>query len=60
MSGHPWRTRSIPNVVAEVECCRDLFPQAKEIFFDDDTFPWAKARTLDACQAFKPLKFTWS
>jgi hopanoid biosynthesis associated radical SAM protein HpnJ len=60
MSGHPWRTRSIPNVVAEVERCRDLFPQAKEIFFDDDTFPWAKARTLDACQAFKPLKFTWS
>jgi hopanoid biosynthesis associated radical SAM protein HpnJ len=60
MSGHPWRTRSVPNVVAEVQRCRELFPQAKEIFFDDDTFPWAKARTLDICQAFKPLKFTWS
>jgi hopanoid biosynthesis associated radical SAM protein HpnJ len=59
-SGHPWRTRSVPNVVAEVQRCRELFPQAKEMFFDDDTFPWAKARTLDICQAFKPLKFTWS
>jgi hopanoid biosynthesis associated radical SAM protein HpnJ len=60
MSGHPWRTRSIANVVAEVQRCRELFPQAKEIFFDDDTFPWAKARTLEICQAFKPLHFTWS
>jgi hopanoid biosynthesis associated radical SAM protein HpnJ len=60
MSGHPWRTRSIPNVVAEVQRCRELLPQAKEIFFDDDTFPWAKARTLDICRAFKPLHFTWS
>ena len=60
MSGHPWRTRSIPNVVAEVQRCRDLFPKAKEIFFDDDTFPWAKARTIDICNAFKPLRFTWS
>jgi hopanoid biosynthesis associated radical SAM protein HpnJ len=59
-SGHPWRTRSVPSVVAEVHRCRELFPQAEEMFFDDDTFPWAKARTLDICQAFKPLKFTWS
>lgn len=60
MRGHPWRTRSNPNVVAEVQRCRELFPQAKEIFLDDDTFPWANARSLDICQAFKPLKFTWS
>jgi len=60
MSGHPWRTRSVANVVAEVKRCRDLFPEAKEIFFDDDTFPWAKDRTLEICEAFKPLKFTWS
>jgi radical SAM superfamily enzyme YgiQ (UPF0313 family) len=46
--------------VAEVRRCRELFPQAREIFLDDDTFPWAKARTLDICQAFKPLKCMWS
>lgn len=60
MSGHPWRTRSIPNVVKEVKRCLELFPEAKEIFFDDDTFPWAKDRTIELCKALKPLKFTWS
>ncbi len=60
MSGHPWRTRGIHNVVEEVKRCLEYFPQAKEIFFDDDTFPWAKDRTIEICKAFKPLKFTWS
>jgi len=60
MSGHPWRTRGIPNVVEEVKRCLEYFPNAKEIFFDDDTFPWAKDRTIEICKAFKPLKFTWS
>jgi len=60
MSGHPWRTRSVSNVVEEVKRCLEYFPQAKEIFFDDDTFPWAKDRTIEICKAFKPLKFTWS
>jgi hopanoid biosynthesis associated radical SAM protein HpnJ len=60
MSGHPWRTRSVPNVVEEVKRCLEHFPNAKEIFFDDDTFPWAKDRTIEICKAFKPLKFTWS
>ena len=60
MSGHPWRTRSVSNVVEEVKRCLEYFPQAKEIFFDDDTFPWAKDRTIEICEAFKPLKFTWS
>lgn len=60
MSGHPWRTRSAANVVAEVKGALKLFPEAKEIFFDDDTFPWAKAHVLEMCEALKPLKFTWS
>jgi len=60
MSGHPWRVRSIPNVVEEVKRCLELFPNAKEIFFDDDTFPWAKDRTVELCKALKPLQFTWS
>ena len=60
MSGHPWRTRSAANVAAEVRRTQEVFPEAKEIFFDDDTFPWAKDRVLEICQVFKPLKFTWS
>ncbi len=59
-SGHKWRTRSSDNVAAEVKKALELFPNLKEIFFDDDTFAWGKARVLDLCQRLKPLKFTWS
>jgi len=60
MSGHRWRTRSIDNVVAEVIRALELFPQIKEIFFDDDTFTWEKSRVLALCGKLQPLKFTWS
>ncbi len=60
MSGHRWRTRSIENVTAEVKRALELFPKAREIFFDDDTFTWKKSRVLDLCAALKPLHFTWS
>ena len=32
----------------------------KEIFFDDDTFNYQKARTIELCKKLKPLNFTWS
>jgi len=37
-----------------------LFPQAKEFFFDDDTFNIRKDRVLELCAKFKPLGFRWS
>jgi radical SAM superfamily enzyme YgiQ (UPF0313 family) len=58
--GHKWRTRSSENVAAEVVHALEWFPEAKEIFFDDDTFAWGKARVLDLCSKLKPLQFTWS
>jgi len=58
--GHRWRTRSSDNTVAEVRRAQELFPQVKEIFFDDDTFTWGKSRVLELCQKLKPLKLTWS
>ncbi len=60
MSGHQWRTRSSDNVVKEVKLALKLFPLAREIFFDDDTFTWQKARVLEVCKKLKPLQFTWS
>jgi hopanoid biosynthesis associated radical SAM protein HpnJ len=60
MSGHRWRTRSSDNVVAEVKRALELFPEARELFFDDDTFTWQKSRVLELCEKLKPLKFTWS
>ncbi len=60
MTGHRWRTRSSDNVVVEVKRALELFPEAREIFFDDDTFTWQKSRVLELCKKLKPLKFTWS
>ena len=36
------------------------FPQAKEFFFDDDTFNIRKDRVLELCKKFKPVGFQWS
>jgi hopanoid biosynthesis associated radical SAM protein HpnJ len=60
MSGHRWRTRSNENAVAEVRRALELFPEAREIFFDDDTFTWQKSRVIELCEKLKPLRFTWS
>ena len=59
-SGHRWRLGSADDVAAEVRYALDAFPEVKEIFFDDDTFNYQKARTLDLCAKLKPLNFTWS
>lgn len=60
MSGHQWRTRSSDNVISEVKRTLELFPEMRELFFDDDTFTWKKSRVLEVCEKLKPLKFTWS
>jgi hopanoid biosynthesis associated radical SAM protein HpnJ len=60
LSGHRWRLRSSDDVAAEVRHALGAFPEIKEIFFDDDTFNYRKARTLDLCAKLKPLNFTWS
>ncbi len=58
--GHRWRTRSSEAVAAEVKRAFELFPNLREIFFDDDTFAWGKRRVLDVCAKLKPLEKTWS
>lgn len=58
--GHAWRQRSVDDVAREVEQALKLFPEVKEIFFDDDTFTIGKERVLALCEKFKPLNFTWS
>jgi hopanoid biosynthesis associated radical SAM protein HpnJ len=59
-SGHRWRLRSSQDVVNEVRYTLENFPGLKEIFFDDDTFNYRKARTLEICKGLKDLNFTWS
>jgi hopanoid biosynthesis associated radical SAM protein HpnJ len=59
-SGHRWRLRSSDDVAAEVRFALESFPNLKEIFFDDDTFNYQKARTIELARKLRPLKFTWS
>jgi hopanoid biosynthesis associated radical SAM protein HpnJ len=59
-SGHRWRLRSTDDIAREVAYAREAFPYVKEIFFDDDTFNYQKARTIELCKKLKPLNFTWS
>lgn len=59
-SGHRWRLRSAGDIAREVAFAKEAFPQVKEIFFDDDTFNYQRARTLEVCRALKPLGVTWS
>src|SRR6266700_1951134 len=60
LSGHPWRKRSTDDVAAEMAKAKQLWPDVKEFFFDDDTFNIQQARTIELCAKLKPLGLTWS
>ncbi len=60
LSGHAWRVRSSDNVAREFRQAHEMFPQAKEFFFDDDTFNIRKDRVLELCKRFQPVGFRWS
>src|SRR6516225_5001933 len=60
LSGHPWRKRSSDAVRREMAKAKQLWPDVKEFFFDDDTFNIQKARTIELCAKLKPLGLTWS
>jgi hopanoid biosynthesis associated radical SAM protein HpnJ len=59
-SGHRWRLRSSDDIVNECRWAWQNFPGLKEIFFDDDTFNYQKARTIELCGKLKHLNMTWS
>src|SRR5271165_681846 len=60
LSGHAWRKRSTDDVAAEMAHAKELFPDVKEFFFDDDTFNINGPRTIELCEKLKPLGLTWS
>jgi hopanoid biosynthesis associated radical SAM protein HpnJ len=60
LSGHAWRKRSSDDVAAEMKKAKEMWPEVKEFFFDDDTFNIQKARTVELCAKLKPLGLTWS
>ena len=60
LSGHAWRTRSVDNVVREFQGAVKLFPQAKELYFDDDTFNIRKDRVMEISKRLGRTGVTWS
>ena len=60
IGGHRYRTRSAANVVAEIARAKELFPQVKEFFFDDDTFTDDRPRAEEIARGLGKLGVTWS
>lgn len=60
IAGHTYRTRSVENVLAEMAHARELFPQVREFFFDDDTFTDDRPRAEAIARGLGKLGITWS
>lgn len=62
LMGRQYRTRSVDNVIAEVEYIKENFPKVKEVFLEDDTFTANKYRVREFCEKLieKRLKIIWS
>jgi radical SAM superfamily enzyme YgiQ (UPF0313 family) len=50
----------VASVLAEAALVRDLFPQVKELFFDDDTFTDDRGRAEAIARGLGRLGLTWS
>lgn len=61
-SGHKYRTRSIQNVVDEMEYISKVFPNIKDIFLEDDSLTVNRKRARELAQEIinRDLKLTWS
>jgi hopanoid biosynthesis associated radical SAM protein HpnJ len=60
VGGHQYRVRSPENVAAEVANIMKMFPQTREIFFDDDTFTDDLPRAEAIARLLGAMNVTWS
>ena len=60
VGGHRYRTRSVASVLEEAALAKELFPQMKELFFDDDTFTDDRGRAAEIARGLGRLGITWS
>lgn len=60
IAGQRYRVRSPASVVAEMARAREMFPEVKEFFFDDDTFTADLGRAETIARGLKPLRLVWS
>jgi len=60
IGGHKYRTLSVDRVEADIARARELLPQVKEFFFDDDTFTDDEPRARDIARRLGRMGVTWS
>ena len=60
VGGHNYRVRSVEHVAAEIRQSLKLFPQVREIFFDDDTFTDNLPRAEAIAKELGKMGVTWS
>lgn len=60
IGGRRYRVRSAENVLAELAYMKEIFPQVKEFFFDDDTFTANLPRAREIARGLAKLGITWS
>jgi radical SAM superfamily enzyme YgiQ (UPF0313 family) len=62
LMGRGFRLRSVENVVAEMEYIVEHFPQAKAIFFEDDTLTVNKKRCTELAELIiqRGIKISWT
>ena len=60
VGGHRYRTRSVESVVEEIRRAKEMWPQVKEFFFDDDTFTDDLPRAEAIAEGLGKLGVTWS
>lgn len=60
MSGHRYRVRSAQSVYEELARAKQLFPQVREYFLDDDTFTADPRRAVEIGRKLGKLGVTWS
>jgi len=60
VGGHRYRTRSVGHLIDEIRWAQKAFPQAKEFFFDDDTFTDDLPRAEAIARELGKLGVTWS
>jgi hopanoid biosynthesis associated radical SAM protein HpnJ len=60
ISGHKYRSRSVARVLEDVAEMKQLFPEVKEFFFDDDTLTDDRERTKEIAIGMGKLGLMWS
>jgi hopanoid biosynthesis associated radical SAM protein HpnJ len=60
IGGHRYRVRSVESVAAEMARAKELFPQVKEFFFDDDTLTDDLPRVEEIARHMGKLGLAWS